>query len=278
VGDERQIQPIEAGSPFKAIASIVGEVRLTSIRRQKEEWARQAVHDFAGGNAHRALREYASRGFLSVKGTRREAKHALIKDWRREGIENPAQNLILASTNAEVLELNRLAQDERRKALIIRGEFTTVGENFIYEGDRVLFTRRSKGLGVENGSFATVDRIRNGILSATLDNGNSVEIPIQKYQDILLGYAVTTHKAQGITVDNARVLLGGPMQDREISYVQASRARSQTHFYVEKEKAGKDLATIAATMERSREKKMAIDLLPPREKEKDEFRYKHKLH
>jgi conjugative relaxase-like TrwC/TraI family protein len=36
VGDARQLQPVDAGGPFKAIAEKVGEARLSTIRRQEE--------------------------------------------------------------------------------------------------------------------------------------------------------------------------------------------------------------------------------------------------
>ena len=43
VGDNRQLQPIEAGGAFQAIAKEVGEVKLIKIKRQKEAWAIKAA-------------------------------------------------------------------------------------------------------------------------------------------------------------------------------------------------------------------------------------------
>ena len=59
VGDKRQLQPIDAGGPFRAIQKEVGVTRLTEIRRQREDWARDAVKDFALGNARKGLELYA---------------------------------------------------------------------------------------------------------------------------------------------------------------------------------------------------------------------------
>lgn len=47
VGDEKQLQPIEHGAPFKAIGDRLGRSELTDIKRQRDEWAREAVKDFA---------------------------------------------------------------------------------------------------------------------------------------------------------------------------------------------------------------------------------------
>src|SRR4051794_19863525 len=46
VGDAKQLQPIDAGGPFKFLArpDVLGEIKLVNIRRQEEVWARDAVH------------------------------------------------------------------------------------------------------------------------------------------------------------------------------------------------------------------------------------------
>ena len=260
VGDERQLQPIEAGSPFKLIGDTLGRVTLTEIRRQREKWARDAVHDFAEGNAKEALIEFAKRGFVTVTNGRAQAMRSLIDGWRNDGVLHPEKNLILAGTNAEVGELNILAQWERLRGGALKKRNVELNGAHIYENDRILFTRRAVTLGIENGSFAQVLSISKRSLIAKLDSGKTVTIPLSKYQDISLGYAVTTHKAQGITVENAMVLLGGTMQDREISYVQASRARGDTHFYIDRNEAGQGLSKIAEMMTQSRQKTTILEM------------------
>ena len=77
-----------------------------------------------------------------------------------------------------------------------------------------------------------------------------------------LGYAVTTHKSQGTTVQDTFILAGGAMQDRELSYVQASRARGNTRFYTDRIEAGEDLIELTRQMSQSREKDLALSYLP----------------
>jgi len=55
IGDAEQLQPIEAGAAFRAIAERTGYQELTSIRRQQAEWQREASRDFARGDAGAAL-------------------------------------------------------------------------------------------------------------------------------------------------------------------------------------------------------------------------------
>jgi ATP-dependent exoDNAse (exonuclease V) alpha subunit len=55
VGDPEQLQAIGAGAPFRAIAERVGFVELTEIRRQQEDWQREASRAFARGGTAEAL-------------------------------------------------------------------------------------------------------------------------------------------------------------------------------------------------------------------------------
>lgn len=269
VGDEKQLQAIEAGGPFGSLGNRLGRATLSEIRRQREPWARDAVKQIAGGNARAALREYASRGLVTVGEDRREAMQSLIKRWKREGAVNPRDNLILTSSNAEASLLNRMAQTQRMLTGELGKQALTVAGAEFHNGDRVLFTRNSKRYGVQNGSLGTVTEVdtRNGILTVALDRGKLVMVPVGDYPHLSLGYAMTTHRSQGITTENAFVLLGGPGQDRELSYVQASRARGDTRFFLDKTEAGEDLRELCKQLERSRQKNLSHDLLEQAGKE-----------
>ena len=122
-----------------------------------------------------------------------------------------------------------------------------------------------------------LDRLSRAHDSLQPSSDSVVVVPLRSYSSIQLGYAVTTHKLQGDTVENGYVLLGGPMQDRQLSYVQLSRARSNAYLYVDRFNAGEDLCRyveldptpaadlgrtrLARQMERSREKNLAHDLV-----------------
>ena len=58
-----------------------------------------------------------------------------------------------------------------------------------------------------------------------------------------------------MTVERAYVLTGGTLTDREMTYVQASRARGTTRWYV-----GHDLDEVTQRMNRSHEKLAALSL------------------
>ncbi len=262
VGDARQLQPVDAGGPFKAIAEKVGQVELIDIKRQKDSWAKEAIHRFSEGESEQALAEYAKRGLVSLGENRDDAMQLLVGDWKKEGVQNPKGNLILVGSNAEAKQLNASAQEERyRQGRLGEKSLKADGTRF-YENDRVLFTKNSRLYGVRNGQLGTVEAIdaKSESASVRLDSGKEVNISLKHYSDVRLGYAVTTHKSQGMTAENTFILAGGSMQDRELSYVQASRAKGITRFYTDKLEAGENLSQLSRAMNVSHQKDLATSV------------------
>lgn len=66
VGDPQQLQPIEAGAAFRVIAERVGYNQLSGVRRQREEWQRQATVDLATKDGAKAIKAYADHGKVTV--------------------------------------------------------------------------------------------------------------------------------------------------------------------------------------------------------------------
>ena len=117
-------------------------------------------------------------------------------------------------------------------------------------------------LGFENGWFGTLASFSTEArtLTVRLDSGQLVVVPLDVYQSMRLAYATTKFKGQGATTDRAFVLTGGAMTDREASYVEASRARTRTTFFCDRQQAGDELEQLAKQMSRSRAKGLAHDL------------------
>ncbi|NEP10243.1 MAG: relaxase domain-containing protein [Symploca sp. SIO2C1] len=265
VGDWDQLQPIESGGPFRYFAQRLGFAELTTNFRQKEEWAKKAVLHFSKGQAKQALVEYKKRGLLTVAQSRNKAMQKLIADWEQQGgAKKPKEHLIIAGTNQEATSLNREAQRSRLQAsyLPLKGYLKANSEKF-YVGDRIMFTKNSREYGVENGTLGIVKKLNpfTHELTAKLDNGKVVTLNLKRYNAIKLGYAITTHKGQGITVKkNAYVLAGGAMQNLHMTYVQASRAKEKTRFYLDKASAGPELRQLEKQMQQEQNKELALSL------------------
>ena len=258
IGDAKQLQPIEHGAPFKAIGAIVGSSELKEIRRQKEDWAKDAVQNVAGGESEKALSAFAQKGMLSIKETRDEAISSLVSQWRSDQ-GDLKEKLILSTTRQGAKALNELAQEQRKDAGELRGDAFSVNGYKFYAGDRILFTKNHKAMGLMNGQTGTVLTINHGsgAIGVVMDSGERKIVPTFAYDKVELGYATTTHKAQGKTVDRAYVLAGGSMQDKELSYVQVSRAREATRIFTSVEEGGRTIEELAAKMNQSRVKELA---------------------
>jgi len=265
VGDTRQLPAIEAGAPFRALADLLCSAKLKEIQRQKENWGKQVVRDLAVGDPRRAIHELDKRDRIHVFDDHHEAKAKLIEKWS-SAQKKKRKELILTATTKDARELNQLAQKRRLKSKSLgRLGVSHAGQKF-HSGDRVLFTANSKALGVTNGSLGTVKSVGWQRLTVVLDEkgpkGRKVRVQLSEYPHIRLGYAVTTHKAQGTTADNAYVLFSGSRPSREMTYVQLSRARDEAHLFADRTDAGHGLAHLQNLVSRHNPKLMAHDLTP----------------
>jgi ATP-dependent exoDNAse (exonuclease V) alpha subunit len=260
-GDHRQLPAIGPGGLFRELwarARDDQKTELTDIVRQREAWAREAIRQVGRGDAQAALTAYKEMGQLHVLSTRDEAERELVSAWMRAGIANPQGNLILAATNADVTRLNHEAQASRYEAGQLGYRAVRVGEERIHEGDRILFTDTDKRLGLVKSEFATVTRIErlSERLTVQLDGQEElVRFSLREFDSLRLGYAATVHRAQGMTLEqDAYVLVGSSMQNREMTYVQISRARGETHLFCDEKTAGRDESELVRKVSRSEEK------------------------
>src|SRR3546814_2540017 len=73
-------------------------------------------------------------------------------------------------------------------------------------GDRIMFLKNERGLGVRNGTLGKVEQVSPERMAVKLDDGRSVAFDLKDYAHVDHGYAATIHKSQGVTVDRAHVL------------------------------------------------------------------------
>ncbi|NND90588.1 MAG: AAA family ATPase, partial [Granulosicoccus sp.] len=312
VGDAEQLQPIQAGCPFRDIAQQNGYVEIGTVRRQREAWQRKATQNLARGDGAQAVRAYRERGHVHEHPSAEAAMGSLVTDYLRD---DSASRIILAHRNADVATLNVAI----REALVARG-VVAAGQPFrsrapsvmaglttpfdlragdaikfgvadksigieaqdlgtyigfadgrhhvrmldgtewrlrpedygqlqhreeaessavvVGAGDRVLFTRNDRTLGVNNGTLGTVLSMDgDSMLVAVDERKEPVYVRYDEYSSIQLGYAATIHKSQGMTVDRAFVL-GSTRMDKHLGYVAMSRHRDRLDVYIEGSAAG----------------------------------------
>ncbi|MEG3143174.1 Ti-type conjugative transfer relaxase TraA [Sphingomonas sp. RT2P30] len=267
VGDPEQLQAIEAGAAFRSTAERHGSVEITEIRRQRDDWQRDATRYLATGRTGEAVAAYDEHGRVHVADTREQARSELIDRWDRDRASSPgASQFILTHTNDEVRELNIAARDRLRAGGHLGQDLTIQverGERSFATGDRVMFLKNERELGVKNGTLGQVQSVTATRMAVMLDDGRSVAFDVKDYANIDHGYAATVHKSQGVTVDRVHVL-ATPGLDRHAAYVALSRHRDSVDLhYGSDDFAGS--SKLVRALSRERGKDMASDYAPAQE-------------
>ena len=261
VGDPEQLQAIEAGAAFRALSERHGAAEITEIRRQRTDWQRDATRWLATGRTPEAIQAYRDHDMVQAADTRVAARAGLVDGWdRRRQAEPERSRIILTHTNAEVRELNDEAR-ERLRASGDLGQDVAVqaerGERQFASGDRIMFLRNERSVGVKNGTLGTVEQVSADRMGVRLDDGRQVGFDVKDYAAVDHGYAATIHKSQGVTVDRVDVL-ATPGMDRHAAYVALSRHRDGVQLHYGRDDFASD-AKLAAVMSRDRAKDMAAD-------------------
>jgi Ti-type conjugative transfer relaxase TraA len=270
VGDHEQLQAIGAGAPFRAIAEQIGHVELSGIRRQRQDWQRQASVAFATHKTAEGLAAYRDHGDIHFAESRDKAMAQIVRDYLADRAEHPdGTRVAMAHRRADVRALNAAIRSElrnrqrlERSHLLERGHGlgdgadrgdrgdgedrwnnedggervfqTSNGKRAFAPGDRIIFLENNRDLDVKNGMLGTVEHVEKGLIITRLDGrgGDSVSILTDSYQAIDHGYATTIHKNQGATVDRAFVLASSTM-DRHLTYVAMTRHRDRVQLYAD---------------------------------------------
>ena len=272
VGDEKQCQAIGHGGGFSEAKRVLGSFRLTENWRQKNPEDRKVAQLLAEGKAEEALENLAKRDRLVVRRTDQSLINQLVADWTKQAARRPEKSLILVATNEQRIRLNELCQSKRFPKIrrMNKKAFKNFEGQWILTGDRIVFREGiqisdgKKKTQIPNSSFGQVLSIspKEKKIHVKLDSGKEVKIPLytqkpcfeetskrqpkKRKVKISLGYAVTTHASQGATCSNTFVLAGGSMQSKELTYVQATRAKDTTRFYLKQSEAQKHLDLIGS--------------------------------
>jgi conjugative relaxase-like TrwC/TraI family protein len=286
VGDTEQLPEIEAGGLFAALAADPSTIRLTANVRQGETWERDALTALRENRPAAALLAYFDHGRIHIDEPRR-LPAAITAAYAEGASTDPLGTVALASTRREVAALNAAIRDRLvsdgsvdSKGITVR---TPTGSTEFAAGDVVVITRNRRALGVLNGMRGqlTSTDARSGSAVMVDDLGESHTLPAELMAsgDVHHGYALTIHRAQGITVDTALVY-GTAALSKEAGYVALSRGRVANRLFVSTDDVRKATAeqpfdddrhdllsaidVIAMRLEFSRQQSLATSYLPQR--------------
>lgn len=246
MGDAAQLPSIGAGGMFDRLTRIAPSAELSNVRRTLDPAEQRAWADLRAGRSDRAMAHYYARGRLHMADTRDEAVEHAVQNWAALTEHHKVSEVALISdaSNKEIHRLNARAQHYRAA----RGELGDLevevpGVHYgIRAGDRIAMIDQHHEPGTE--------RIENGARGEVLDN-DAGEVLVQfdvtgqwrtlsgdDLARLRLGYAQHIHRAQGATVTRTLVVTGGWQTSKEPAYVEASRARQGTDWYVARQDLG----------------------------------------
>ena len=241
VGDDRQLGSIERGGMFRVFVDDLGQehVReLERVRRQADDWQREATVALAGARYEDAIRAYSEHGSVAFEPTLERARDRLVDDWLESERTAPeTTRFVYAQTNAEVAKINEGIQQalEDSGRLVVEREYETKRRDVptvtrLGVGDRVQLYGNDKAKGLINGYCGTVTRCEPDRIAMKLDNGKSVEWDPKQFKSFGLGYAGTVYRGQGKTQMQA-YYLHTAMAERNTSMVALTRHREQLKVY-----------------------------------------------
>ncbi len=184
IGDIRQHQGVEAGRPFEQLQEAgMRTAKLDEIMRQKDPALKSTVELLATGQISAAIDALGQQGRVQEIPDKEERVRAIAKSY----VESPENTLIVSPDNASRRELNAAVRQELKatgalakedhtfRVLVPRQDMTGAERSWAshYEIDDVVrYTRGSKTIGIEAGSYASVAAINPAANQLTVEKAN----------------------------------------------------------------------------------------------------------
>ena len=241
VGDWGQLQSVDAGGSFGMLVHARDDApELHDLHRFTHAWEKATSLQLRHGRAD-AIDTLIEHGRI-MGGEAETMIDAAYTAWRRDLAAGLA-SILVAETHETVTTLNARARADR----IIDGQVNSACEVALHdgtaasEGDLVItrFNDRRLRTGrawVRNGSRWIVTAVREdgsvSIRPAARRFGGGIVLPADYVAEHLdLGYAITAHRAQGVTTKTSHVVVT-QTTTRENFYVSMTRGAEGNHAYV----------------------------------------------
>ena len=235
VGDDGQLSAIERGGLFSDIAKLAKAAEIKEVRRQTEDWGRQATQALARGDIKAAIKAYDDRGFIVRSDTDEAAKQTLIEKWKSDfDLNTDADRFVFAYRNKDVDQFNMAIREHLQERGLVDGEnhsFSTKHGRFDFaRGDKVVMTGTDKRAGLINGQSGRILDFEGQSIILELEGKEHI-LDTSSFIDFRHNYAGTIYKGQGKTVDHSYIYHTSHWGQTN-AYVALSRHRSEAHMFV----------------------------------------------
>lgn len=237
VGDPHQLDAVETGGLFRTIVKRDASVELDQVMRMGADKVQADAGLKIRHGDHTGLDLYYERGWVH-HGDRSDMIATAARDHLADTSAGRS-SILIASTRQDVHAANHIIRDARIEAGLVdtTGRSIELGTGHDVAVGDIILTRRNQTIGEH--------KILNGQrfhVHAVSDDGSLVVVDEQRQRTVVLpaeyvsehvqlGYAATVHRAQGVTVDVTRAVIGAET-DRRGLYVAVTRGKKQNHLYV----------------------------------------------
>ena len=265
VGDYKQLPNLEAGGMLHALTKRVPYVELTENRRQQDPTERKVVQTLRAGMPYQALQQLNQHGHVTTSFNADTIRDRMVLDWWRHRT-NGHDVLMGAAQRSDTRDLNGRAHAILETSGQLGPLVANIDEQRFCIGDQIIALKNNYDIGVLNGDTATITASGNNTLRIVLDDGQTRQLPMDYVTEhIAHAYARTIHKNQGLTCEIG-LFLGDDTMYQEMGYTALTRATQHNHLYtvtslVDVQPDNHELPQLARTMETSRAKTAAIDIL-----------------
>lgn len=210
-------------------------MQLTENRRQRAGWERSALDELRNGDPDTAVNAYNEHDRIVTADNAEVLRDRLVGDWWLARAEHGADSAVMiAARRSDVDDLNARARVRMKAAGHLTGPEMTLNGRSFQAGDNIICLSNDRRLGVLNGTRGTVTSVDVPERTLTLSTTGRTSITVPAaYLDaghLTHGYAITGHKAEGMTSSHVFVL-GSDMIYREWGYVSMSRGRRLNRLY-----------------------------------------------
>ena len=244
IGDDRQLSAVQAGGALRLLINEVGATELETIHRFHSPEEAEASLLLRTPTEHEAdpFAWYKDNGRVQA-GSIETVEGLAFGLWQSRLNQGDAA-VMMAPTNESSQRLSERAQAYRIETGEVAGTGTSVqlrDGSHTWAGDHVVTrlndsqmkVKRGRDV-VKNGDLWTVEQAHeDGSLSVShLEHGGTIRLPAEYVSEhVHLGYALTTHRAQGMTKDAGIPILDASTT-RENAYVAATRGRDENVLFV----------------------------------------------
>lgn len=256
IGDKGQLLPIGTGNGFARMteSKAIPVVEMKEINRQQDgSHLKRAVEILSGKEPTpvTAAESYLKRDIQEIL-QRKSRLNRLVTDYLQQTPQERRDSVVLVAKNEDRTAINK----KIRTRLKIAGELPdgqtfavvdarnhketkefSVGEKIMFlKNEKYMPTSTGKSEPVMNGQLGEILDIKGDTLRVKTGNETVVTVDTKKYPYIDYAYAMTSHKAQGITVKRAFVYYNSKqasLNSRNKFYVDISRAKEAVFVYTD---------------------------------------------